>query len=38
MKKTEMLKKNYEFKVVLTKGNFFIEKEIDDDINVGIGI
>ena len=29
MKKTEMLKKNYEFKAVLTKGNFFIEKEIE---------
>ena len=28
MKKTEMLKKNYEFKAVLTKGNFFVEKEI----------
>ena len=29
MKKTEMLKKNYEFKKVLTKGKFFIEKEIE---------
>ena len=29
MKKTEMLKKNYEFKIVLTKGKFFIEKEIE---------
>ena len=29
MKKTEMLKKNYEFKNVLTKGKFFIEKEIE---------
>ena len=26
MKKTEMLKKNYEFKKVLTKGNFFSNK------------
>ena len=24
-----MLKKNYEFKIVLTKGKFFIEKEIE---------
>ena len=29
MKKTEMLKKNYEFKIVLTKGKFFIEEEIE---------
>ena len=29
MKKTEMLKKNYEFKIVLTKGKFFIEKQIE---------
>ena len=29
MKKTEMLKKNYEFKNVLTKGKFFIGKEIE---------
>ena len=29
MKKTEMLKKNYEFKTVLTKGKFFKEKEIE---------
>ena len=29
MKKTEMLKKNYEFKTVLTKGKFFIEEEIE---------
>ena len=29
MKKTEMLKKNYEFKNVLTKGKFYIEKEIE---------
>ena len=29
MKKTEMLKKNYEFKAVLTKGKFFIEKQIE---------
>ena len=29
MKKTEMLKKNYEFKTVLTKGKFFVEKEIE---------
>ena len=28
MKKTTMLKKNYEFKAVLTKGKFFKEKEI----------
>ena len=28
MKKTEMLKKNYEFKTVLSKGKFFIGKEI----------
>ena len=28
MKKTEMLKKNYEFRTVLTKGKFFIGKEI----------
>ena len=28
MKKTKMLKKNYEFKKVLSKGNFFIEKNI----------
>ena len=29
MKKTEMLKKNYEFKTVLIKGKFFIEEEIE---------
>ena len=29
MKKTEMLKKNYEFKNVLSKGKFFKEKEIE---------
>ena len=29
MKKTEMLKKNYEFKNVLTKGKFYIGKEIE---------
>ena len=29
MKKTEMLKKNYEFKTVLSKGNFFKGKEIE---------
>ena len=29
MKKTEMLKKNYEFKTVLSKGKFFIGKEIE---------
>ena len=29
MKKTEMLKKNYEFKNVLTKVKFYIEKEIE---------
>lgn len=29
MKKTEMLKKNYEFKVVLSKGKFFVGKEIE---------
>ena len=29
MKKTEMLKKNYEFKSVLTKGKFFAGKEIE---------
>ena len=29
MKKTEMLKKNYEFKSVLTKGKFFVGKEIE---------
>ena len=29
MKKTEMLKKNYEFKNVLTKGKFYREKEIE---------
>ena len=28
MKKTEMLKKNYQFKLVLEKGKFFIEKEL----------
>ena len=28
MKKTKMLKKNYEFKTVLSKGKFFIGKEI----------
>ena len=28
MKKTEMLKKNYEFKKVLTKGKFYVGKEI----------
>lgn len=29
MKKTEMLKKNYEFKIVLSRGKFFIGKEIE---------
>lgn len=29
MKKTTMLKKNYEFKTVLTKGKFFKEKQIE---------
>ena len=29
MKKTEMLKKNYEFKTVLSKGKFFKGKEIE---------
>ena len=29
MKKTEMLKKNYEFKIVLSKGKFFVGKEIE---------
>ncbi len=29
MKKTEMLKKNYEFRTVLTKGKCFKEKEIE---------
>ena len=29
MKKTEMLKKNYEFKNVLTKGKFYRGKEIE---------
>ena len=29
MKKTEMIKKNYEFKTVLAKGKFFIGKEIE---------
>ena len=29
MKKTEMLKKNYEFKNVLIKGKFYREKEIE---------
>ena len=29
MKKTKMLKKNYEFKTVLTKGKFFKEKAIE---------
>ena len=29
MKKTEMLKKNYQFKNVLSKGKFYIEKEIE---------
>ena len=29
MKKTEMLKKNYEFKAVLSKGKFFAGKEIE---------
>ena len=29
MKKMEMLKKNYEFKNVLSKGKFYIEKEIE---------
>lgn len=28
MKKTEMLKKNYQFKKVLSKGKFYSEKEI----------
>jgi ribonuclease P protein component len=29
MKKTEMLKKNYQFRKVLSKGEFFREKEIE---------
>lgn len=29
MKKTKMLKKNYEFRNVLSKGKFFAEKEIE---------
>lgn len=29
MKKTEMLKKNYQFKSVLSKGKFFRDKEIE---------
>ena len=29
MKKTKTLKKNYEFKAVLSKGKFFVEKEIE---------
>ena len=29
MKKTKMLKKNYQFRKVLSKGKFFIEKEIE---------
>ena len=29
MKKTEMLKKNYEFKAVLTKGKIYIENQIE---------
>ena len=29
MKKTTMLKKNYEFRAVLTKGKFFKEKQIE---------
>ena len=29
MKKTKMLKKNYEFKAVLSKGKFFVGKEIE---------
>ena len=29
MKKTTMLKKNYEFRAVLTKGKFFKQKEIE---------
>ena len=33
MKKTTMLKKNYEFRAVLTKGKFFKEKEIEIFIN-----
>ncbi len=28
MKETEMLKKNYEFRTVLTKGHFFIGKQL----------
>ena len=32
MKKTTMLKKNYEFKAVLTKGKFFKEKRIEIDL------
>ena len=28
MKKTEMLKKNYQFKLVLEKGKFYTEKEL----------
>ncbi len=32
MKKTKMLKKNYEFRAVLSKGKFFAEKEIEISI------
>ena len=28
MKQTEMLKKNYEFKTVLTKGRFYVGKQL----------
>jgi len=33
MKKTKMLKKNYEFKAVLSKGKFFKEKQIEIFVN-----
>ena len=33
MKKTTMLKKNYEFRAVLTKGKFFREKQIEIFVN-----
>lgn len=33
MKKTTMLKKNYEFRAVLTKGKIFREKEIEIFVN-----
>ena len=33
MKKTTMLKKNYEFRTVLTRGKFFKEKQIEIFVN-----